>query len=89
MLMKSSFISKMLFAMTALIFVALSCFAQNKPPEQLVGTWSKKIESETMNVTLTLTFKSDFKSEVEFTGDDVTDVFSDYEISGSRITFND
>jgi len=85
MLMKSTLFSKKLFAAAALLFMVVSCFAQNNPPEQLLGTWSKQIET----ISITLTFKSDFKSEVEFTGDDAIEVYSDYEITGNRITFND
>ena len=51
----------------------------------LAGTWVKVIEMQTIQ----LSFTSDNKTEVEFTGDDVVDVYSSYEISRNRITFND
>ena len=50
-----------------------------------MGTWKKVIDVNT----ITLTFLADNKTEVEFTGDGVVDVFGSYEISGKQITLND
>ena len=83
--MKSTILSRTLLLTAALLFSLLTCFGQNDQAKQLVGTWKKVIDVNT----LTLTFSADNKTEVEFTGDGVADVFGSYEISGIQITLND
>ena len=83
--MKSVLFSRMLLLAAALVISFLSSYGQDDPSGQVVGTWNKVTDMGT----ITLTLKADNKSEVEFNGDDVIDVYSDYEISGTEITFND
>jgi len=83
--MKTNILFRTLFGATALLFFTLTCFAQNDPADQLVGTWVKVVDTNTITFSLT----SDHKTQVEFTGDDVIDVYGSYKISGAQITFND
>lgn len=83
--MKTTIFSRALLVATALFISAGICFGQDDPPEQMVGTWIKVIDMQT----LTLTLSSDKKSQVEFTGDDVIDVYGRYELYETQITFTD
>jgi hypothetical protein len=83
--MKSVSVTKILVVISALFLPLVTCIAQNDPADQVVGTWIKKTDMST----ITLTFKADKKVEVEFTGDDVVDVYASYDISGKKITFQD
>jgi hypothetical protein len=83
--MKPTIYSRTLLVTAALLFSLLSCFGQNDPAKQLAGIWKKVIDVNTV----TLKIKADNKTEVEFTGDGVADVFGSYEISGTQITLND
>ena len=83
--MKSTILSRTVLVATALLFSILACYGQNDPTEQVVGTWIKVVDTNTITLSLT----ADNKSQVEFTGDEVLDVWGSYEISGTQITFND
>ena len=63
----------------------LGSIAQDGIADKLVGTWIKVVEMQKITITIT----SENKTTVEFTGDDVIDVYSTYKISGKQITFND
>lgn len=84
-IMKLKKISKTLLVTSALLISVLSCFGQNDPAEHLVGSWIKLVDGNKISFNL----KADNKSEVEFTGDDVIDVYGSYKVSGSQITFTD
>jgi hypothetical protein len=83
--MKSTIFTKTLMFTGALLFSTLLCMAQNDPADQLVGTWKKSSDMGSA----TLTLSADKKTTVEFTGDDVIDVWGSYEISGTKITLTD
>ena len=83
--MKSTFISRTLLLAAALLFTILSCMAQDNPADKLVGTWKKSSDQGSA----TLTLSADKKTTVEFTGDDVIDVWGSYKISGTKITLTD
>ena len=83
--MKSTIFSRTLLITAALLFSLITCFGQNDPAKQVVGTWKKVVDANEITITL----KADNKSEVEFTGDDVIDVYGSYKISGVQITFTD
>jgi hypothetical protein len=83
--MKPKTIPKSLFLASALLFFLLSCTGQDDPGKQVVGTWVKHLETNTV----TLSLSAENKSEVEFNGDDIIDVYGSYEISGTQITFHD
>jgi len=53
--------------------------------DRVVGKWAKYINGRTM----TFVLSSDNKYQVEFAGDEETDVWGSYEILGDQITFND
>jgi hypothetical protein len=84
-IMKSIYFSRTLLVAAALLFSILSCFGQNDPAEQVVGTWLKVVDVNKITMTLT----DDNKTEVEFTGDDVIDVYGSYKVSGAQITLTD
>ena len=83
--MKSTLFSRTLILAAALLFSLLGCLAQSDPANQLVGTWTKDFGQGSA----TLTLSSDNKTQVEFTGDDVLDVWGSYKISGTKITLTD
>ena len=83
--MKGTFFTKTLLLAAALLISSLGCMAQNDPADQLVGTWKKTFDQGSA----TLTFTADKKTEVEFTGDDVIDVWGSYKIDGTKITLTD
>lgn len=83
--MKSTIFSKALLVSAASLFSIFTCFGQEKAADKLVGTWIKVVETNTITLTLT----ADKKSTVEFTGDDVIDVYGSYELYESHITFTD
>jgi len=83
--MKSTIIKKALLVSTALLVSLLICYGQDDSSDQVVGTWTKLVNERTITFTLT----SDQKYQVEFVGDEKTDVLGTYAISGTQITFND
>lgn len=83
--MKSTVFQRGFLIPAILVLSVFICFGQDDPADKLLGTWIKVADMGT----ITLTFKSDNISEVEFNGDEVIDVYSNYEISGTKITFND
>jgi len=83
--MKQSHLSRVLFATAVLVFFIASCYGQDDPDDQLVGTWTKPMGEKTIKFTL----KADHTYEVDFAGDEGIDVSGKFEISGTRITFND
>jgi len=83
--MKSRIFSRTFLVFTALLLSILCCFGQNDPAKQVVGTWIKVVDVDKV----TLALSADNKSEVEFTGDDVIDVYGSYKIAGAKITFTD
>ncbi len=84
-LMKSTIYTRALLVATVLLFSVLTCYGQNDPSEQVVGTWTKEFDGRTFTLTLT----ADKKYQVEFAGDEAIDVYGSYVISGKQITFTD
>jgi hypothetical protein len=83
--MKQSHFSRVLIASAVLLFSIASCYGQDDPADQLVGKWTKPMGERT----ITFTLKADHSYEVDFAGDEGIDVTGKFEISGSKITFND
>ena len=83
--MKSSILSKSVFALIAILFSTLSCLGQDDPSDKVAGTWIKTSDMGSV----TFTISADKKYEVEFTGDGTADVTGSYVISGQQITFTD
>ena len=83
--MKQSHFSRVLLATALLFFSIASCYGQDDPADQLVGTWTKSMGERTIKFTL----KADLTYQVDFAGDEGIDVSGTFEISGTRITFND
>jgi hypothetical protein len=82
--MKPVIINKALLATVTIILSVLTCFGQYNPSD-LPGIWGKQINGRTM----TLTILADNKYQVEFAGDEETDVWGSYELTGHQITLND
>lgn len=85
MAMSPAILKRTLVVITAVLFSILPCAAQDDPSDQLTGIWTKTINGRTM----TFTISADFTYEVEFAGDDGTDVWGSYEVSGTHISFSD
>lgn len=83
--MKTSILFRTILIASALVFSMLTAYGQEDPAGKLVGTWTKVHDMQK----ITFTIKEDNKTEVEFTGDGVIDVYSSFKISGKQITFND
>jgi hypothetical protein len=83
--MKTSILFRTILIASALVFSMLTSYGQEDPAKKLVGTWTKVHEMQKITFTIT----ADNKTQVEFTGDSVIDVYSSYKISGKQITFND
>jgi len=83
--MKQAFLSKTLIAAAMLLFSITACYGQDDPYDLVEGTWTKSMGGRIMKFTL----KADHTYQVDFTGDEGTDVSGKFEISGTRITFND
>jgi hypothetical protein len=83
--MKLVNIKRALLATSIIIFSFLTCYGQVAPSDRVVGRWAKLINGRTM----TFTLSPDNKYQVEFAGDEETDVWGSYEILGDQITFND
>jgi len=83
--MKSVHLTKTLLLIPILFFFMLTCSGQDNAVTSLVGKWVKTTDE----VSASFVISSDNKWEVEFTGDDETDVYGSCVISGTKITFND
>jgi len=83
--MKSAISSRTLLVITALLSSILTCHGKDDPSDLLVGKWTK----HSQEITIIFNMTSDHKFQVEFTGDDVQDVWGSYAISGTQITFTD
>lgn len=83
--MKTSIFFRTILVASALVFSVLTSYGQEDPTEKLIGTWVKVVDMQK----ITFTIKEGNKAQVEFTGDEVIDVYSSYKISGKQITFND
>ena len=83
--MKAILTSKSFLAIFALLFSLLNSYAQEKPSDQWVGTWTKSMNGASVQFMIS----SDNTWEVEFTGDDEADVYGTYQISGNQITLTD
>ena len=83
--MKSRNFARTIMIAAALIFSVITSYAQDDSAGKLTGTWIKVFDMQK----ITITIKQDGKSEVEFTGDSIIDVYSSYKIEGKQITFND
>ena len=83
--MKTGIIFRIMLIASAMAFTALTSYGQEDPAKKLVGTWIKVVDTQK----ITFTISTDNKTQVEFTGDDVIDVYSSYTLSGNQITFND
>jgi hypothetical protein len=83
--MKTSIFFRTILIAWAMVFTVLACYGQEEATKKLVGTWVKTVDMQK----ITFTIKEGNKTQVEFTGDDVVDVYSSYKISGKQITFND
>ena len=83
--MKQSLFPRTLLAAAVLFFSIASCYGQDVPADQLVGIWTKSMGERIIKFTL----KADHTYEVDFAGDEGIDVTGKFEISGTRITFND
>lgn len=68
-----------------LFFILPLCRGQDDSAGQLAGSWVRVVD----NTTIFLNFTSEEKVEVEFTGDEVVDVYASYVTAGKRITFQD
>lgn len=84
-LMKSSIYTRAITLISVLLFSIVTCHAQNDAAKELVGTWTKTINSRTITFVMT----SDLKYEVEFAGDEEIDVLGSYVIEKNQITFTD
>ena len=71
--------------LSALFFSIVMCHGQDDPSDLLPGTWTKSSDQGSV----TFTISSDHKWQVEFTGDEVIDVYGTCVISGTKITFTD
>ena len=83
--MKSNKSIGILLMISALLFSMGTCFGQDDSSDLIVGKWTKLSEQGT----ITFTFTSDKKYEVEFTGDGEADVLGSYVISGNQLTVTD
>jgi hypothetical protein len=83
--MKKAILSRTILVATAILFSVVTCYAQNAPSDQVVGNWTKLMNTRTV----TFTISPDQKYQVEFAGDEGTDVWGSYTIEGNRITFKD
>jgi len=83
--MKSHKSISTLLVITTLLFSILTCYGQDDSSDLLVGKWTKLTQERTV----TMTFTSDNKFEVEFAGDDEIDVWGSYVISGTQLTVTD
>ena len=83
--MKSALFTKTFLVISAMFFCTLTGYGQESVSAALMGKWIKTANGATMS----FVFKSDNKWEVEFTGDDETDVYGSFVISEAKITFND
>lgn len=83
--MKLTGFSRTFLVASALLFSIVTCMGQDKPSDQLEGTWIKSVNGGTV----TFTISPEQKWEVEFTGGDEADVYGTYVISGTQITFTD
>ena len=83
--MKTGIFFRSILIASALAFTAFTSYGQEDPAKKLVGTWIKVVDTQK----ITFIIGADHKTQVEFTGDDVIDVYSSYTISGKQITFND
>jgi hypothetical protein len=84
-MMKAKHTVKALLALIAVFISVLNSYAQDPPPDQLEGTWTKSMNGASARFMIS----SDNTWEVEFTGDDEADVYGTYLISGNQITFTD
>ncbi|TFH25584.1 MAG: hypothetical protein E4H10_09210 [Bacteroidia bacterium] len=83
--MKSVIFTRTILLTPALFFSIVTCYGQDDPSDQLVGKWTKALNERS----ITFTFSSDNKYQVEFAGDAEIDVYGSYMITGTQITFND
>ncbi len=83
--MKSNKSIGILLMISALLFSMGTCYGQDDLSDLIVGKWTKLSEQGT----ITFTFTSDKKYEVEFTGDGEADVLGSYVISGNQLTVTD
>jgi hypothetical protein len=83
--MKSAIYTRTLLLITALLFSILTVNGQDDPSDLVVGKWTTLLNERSV----TFTFSSDNKYQVEFAGDSEIDVWGSYVISGIQITFTD
>ena len=83
--MKQAIFSRSLIAAAVLLFSIATCYGQDDPYDLVAGTWTKSMGERTIKFTL----KKDHTYQVDFAGDEGIDVSGEFEISGTRITFND
>jgi hypothetical protein len=83
--MKHHHSTKTLFLLAALFLSAMVCNGQDDSSDQLAGTWTKELNGSTV----TFTISADLTYEVEFAGDEIAEVWGNYEISGTQVTFHD
>lgn len=70
---------------STLLFSIVTSYGQDDSSDLIVGKWTKVSQQGT----ITFTFTSDKKYEVEFTGDGEADVLGSYVISGTKLTVTD
>lgn len=83
--MKTTISIRTLIVSSVLFFCFISCYGKGDPSDLLVGKWTKLLNERAISISLT----SDFKFQVDFAGDAEFDVWGSYDISETKITFND
>jgi hypothetical protein len=83
--MKSVLFSKAFLLAGLMLLSIFACYGQDDSSVQVEGTWTKSMNERPITFTLT----SDLTYQVEFAGDEETDVWGSYTISGTNITFTD
>lgn len=83
--MKSHKSIRTILMISTLLFSIVTSYGQDDSSDLIVGKWTKVSQQGTV----TFTFTSDKKYEVEFTGDGEADVLGSYVISGNQLTVTD